>query len=147
MERLFGVIPDALADLGKNKEVEEALVFAAWNQCAGPEIRKRSVPVEFFEKRLVVAVSDETWRVHLESLSPQMIAKMNGQLEQNTVRFIELRLDPVRVKVATPNTAEKAEDGPQVPYSVARAAEAIVDERLREQFLSTAASYLDQPEQ
>jgi hypothetical protein len=147
MERLFGAIRGALADLGKNKEVEEALVFAAWNRCAGAEIRRRSAPLEFFEKRLVVAVVDETWRVHLEDLAPQIVAKLNGHLGQDTVRFIELRLDRSMASARRRSLAPGAEtEEPEVPFSVARAAEAIANERLREVFLSAAASYLGRKE-
>jgi|ERR1035437_1633389 hypothetical protein len=147
MERLFGAIPSALADLGKNKEVKQALVFAAWNRCAGAEIRKRSAPLEFFEKRLVVAVVDETWRAHLEDLAPQMVAKMNGHLGHNTVKFIEMRLDRSAHRAHGRNLATGANiEAPEVPLSVERAAETIANERLREVFLSAAASDLARKE-
>ena len=66
MEQLFGAIPSALNGLGPNANVDEAVVFAAWARCAGDLLRVRTAPLEFFENRLVIAVSDQTWRRHLE---------------------------------------------------------------------------------
>ncbi len=76
MEQLFGAIPLVLSGLGQNAEVDEAVVFAAWGRSAGDALRKRTRTVEFFENRLVVAVADETWRRHLEDLSPQMLVAL-----------------------------------------------------------------------
>jgi hypothetical protein len=145
MEQLFGAIPSALGGLGPNAETDEALVFAAWTRCAGEPVCKRTVPLEFFENRLVVAVEDETWRRHLEELSPQMLVQINGSLGHGTLTFIEFRVDAAKVKRA--RTVDKPSNDananrPAVAASLVSAAEAIADPGLREQFLSTAAEYL-----
>jgi len=142
MERLFGSIPDILQALGHDGGAMEALVFAAWRQCAGDLISERTEPLEFFENRLVVAVSDATWRMHLEDLAPQMIAKLNMALEQGTVKFIEFRIDASAFKDRE-QKPDKGEDVEMdVPSSLAQAAAAISDDDLRESFLKAAAVYL-----
>ncbi len=145
MEQLFGAIPTVLSGLASNDAVDEAVVFAAWKRCAGELLRMRTAPVDFFENRLIVAVSDETWARHLEDLSPQMLVRLNAALGQGTVKFIEFRIneaavnDARAVKVST----EIAENtSMEVSPSLTAAAEAIADENLREQFLSAANSYL-----
>jgi hypothetical protein len=146
MEQLFGAIPSALGGLGPNAETDEALVFAAWIRCAGGGVCKRTAPLEFFENRLVIAVEDETWRRHLEDLSPQMLARINGSLGHGTLNFIEFRVDPANVKrarVLNKRSNEGVANRPAaVAASLATAAEAIADAGLREQFLSTAGEYL-----
>jgi hypothetical protein len=144
MEQLFGAIPSVLNGLGPNADVDEAVVFAAWARCAGDLLRTRTTPLEFFENRLVVAVQDETWRRHLEDLSPQMLVKINGSLGQGTVKFIEFRVDAAAVNAAIEarNKPGKVDVADEVSLSLADAAAAIADERLRKQFLSAAASYL-----
>src|SRR5688572_29225532 len=109
MEQLFGAIPAALSGLGPNAEVDEAVVFAAWKRCAGSLLSQRAVPQEFFENRLIVAVEDELWRRHLEELAPQMIARINGYLNQGSVRFIEFRMDPRFVRNNRRSTGPAAE--------------------------------------
>jgi len=143
MEQLFGAIPSALNGLGPNANVDEAVVFAAWARCAGDLLRVRTAPLEFFENRLVIAVSDQTWRRHLEELSPLMLAKINGSLDQGSVTFIEFRIDAAAVKTARKIEKAAADDiSVEPPPSLTTAADAIADENLRKQFLSAAASYL-----
>jgi predicted nucleic acid-binding Zn ribbon protein len=92
MEQLFAAIPSIVKSLEPNKDVADAVVFAAWNQVAGEQIRSHTKPLRVNNKRLVIAVVDETWRQNLEALSPQMIAKLNKSLGDGTVTFIEFRV-------------------------------------------------------
>ena len=145
MEQLFGAIPAVLGGLGANEGINEAVVFAAWQRCAGELLNERTTPIELFENRLVVAVADETWQRHLEDLSPQMLAKLNGSLGQGSVKFIEFRINKKAVN-ARRKEKKKAnrtvEAAAEIAPSLTAAAEAIADESLREQFLSAAAAYL-----
>lgn len=92
MEQLFAAIPTIVKGLEPNKDVTEALVFAAWHQVAGEHIRSRTKPLAFNNKRLVIAVEDETWRQNLGVLAAQMIAKLNKSLSDGTISFIEFRV-------------------------------------------------------
>jgi hypothetical protein len=143
MERLFGAIPDILKAMGHDGGAAEAMVFAAWKQCAGDLITERTEPLEFFENRLVVAVRDATWRLHLEDLAPQMLAKLNSSLEQGTVKFIEFRIDPSAFAKRDAEARTEKNVPQEVPDSLKNAAEAIADDDLRERFLSAAAVYLE----
>ena len=91
MEQLFTAIPAVLKNLEPNADADKAIVFAAWRRCAGSALAARTTPLKFGGNRLVVAVEDETWRRHLEILSPQMLVKLNAALGQGTVKFIEFR--------------------------------------------------------
>ncbi|MEO6052144.1 MAG: DUF721 domain-containing protein [Pyrinomonadaceae bacterium] len=144
MEQLFGAIPSVLSGLGPNTDIDEAVVFAAWGRCVGDLLRERTAPLEFFENRLVVAVQDKIWQRHLEDLSPQMLVKINGSLGQGSVRYIEFRIDAAAAETAreSKKAGNIVPDIDEVSPSLANAANAIADEHLRKQFLSTAASYL-----
>ena len=143
MEQLFGAIPDVLKALGKNSEVEQAVVFAAWMRCAGGLLNERTKPLEFFENRLVVAVEDSMWRRHLEELSPQMVARINGQLGDGILRFIEFRVQPKTFEDARQNDlASAAFKAAEVPSAINLAAQSIADLRLRKVFLEAATEYL-----
>jgi hypothetical protein len=143
MERLFGAIPEVLKGLGADTAMSDALVLAAWKECAGPLIIERTAAVEYFESRLVIAVSDATWRAHLEDLSPQMVARLNARLGQGTVKFIEFRVDPSAFRAAVRKAAKRpAPVAAEIPASLRKAADAISDSRLRDSFLAAAAAYL-----
>jgi hypothetical protein len=144
MERLFAAIPAVLSGLGSSAETDEALVFAAWKSCAGDLLSERTAALEFFENRLIVAVADETWRRHLEDLAPQMLHKLNSSLGQGTISFIEFVIDAAAIGANVKNReALQTQVPPDIDVSLVDAANAISDERLREQFISTAATYLE----
>ncbi len=144
MEQIFIAIPIVVNDLGPNAETAKALVFAAWSRCAGEMLRMRTAPLEFNDNRLVIAVQDETWRRHLEYLSPQMLFKINGSIRAGTVKFIEFRIDAASVNIIQEGKKIDKEIGrkDEITASLKEAAKAITDKNLREQFLDTAAVYL-----
>ncbi len=143
MEQLFGAIPAVLNVLGPNAEIDQAVVFAAWKRCAGGLLNERTEPVQFFENRLIVAVEDDMWRRHLEELSPQMLARINGHVGNGTLKYIEFRVEPQTIGAARKKkTGAPAENAGNVPPSVSEAALKIADEALRQSFLDAAAEYL-----
>lgn len=143
MEQLFGAIPQVLSGIPHDTIADEALVFAAWSQCAGEMLRKLTLALSFEKKRLVIAVEDVTWQRHLEDLSPTMLAKLNSTLGYGTVTFIEFHVN--KNAVTGRNTAQKAaiKAVPPVSKDLENAANAIADERFRENFLAAAGVYLD----
>lgn len=94
MKQLFGAIPGILKDLEPNAAAVEAMVFGAWKQVAGEMLRARTAPIEYRDKRLVVAVEDKMWQRNLEELSGQMLVRLNAALGHGSVTFIEFRIDP-----------------------------------------------------
>ena len=91
MEQLFNALPAVLRGLAPNPEADKAIVFAAWKRCSGELLSDRTTPLDFSENRLVIAVEDKTWQRNLETLSPQMLVKLNDYLGQGTVKFIEFK--------------------------------------------------------
>lgn len=143
MEHLFGAITMVVGSLEVQEEITEAVVFAAWSQCAGELIRDRTVATNFSKKRLTVAVTDRTWQSHLEELSPQMLTTINRSIGQGTVRFIEFQIDEKTVEKAHENAGlEEKRELKTVSPSLAKASTAIADESLRKRFLDAAGDYL-----
>ena len=152
MNELFRALPALLKELEDNESVREAVVFAAWRSIAGEGLREKAVPFRLYQKRLMVAVESEMWKRHLESLSGQMIFKINSALGQALVTFIEFRVDDETIQ------AERAKHGKnliddetlreialeQVTPKLRIAADAIKDDNLRYQFLLAAGSALAQ---
>ncbi|MGI8555516.1 MAG: DUF721 domain-containing protein [Pyrinomonadaceae bacterium] len=150
MNELFRALPALLNEMGDNEKVREAVIFAAWRRIAGEGLREKAVALRLYQKRLIVAVESEMWRRHLESLSGQMIFKINSALGQALVTFIEFRVDEETIHAArAKNRTNLMSDEElreialeQVTPKLRRAADAIKDDNLRYQFLLAAGSTL-----
>lgn len=150
MQELFRALPKLLKEFEDTEEVREAVVFAAWRKIAGESLSEHTVPFRLMKKHLIVAVADKMWKRHLESLSGQMIFKLNSVLGQAIVTFIEFR-----VEAATLETERAAHRKNQLTDEQQReialneitpklrhSADAIKDDNLRYQFLLAAGSCL-----
>lgn len=136
---------------GKDEELSEAVVFAAWRRVVGENLREHAVAFRLYRKTLIVAVADETWKKHLENLSGQMLFKLNAELGKvATVTFIEFRIDEKTVdeerdrlyREQTSKLERERIAMKNVPQSVLDAAEKIKNESLRRNFLLAAGSCL-----
>ncbi|MBV9241625.1 MAG: DUF721 domain-containing protein, partial [Acidobacteria bacterium] len=120
MEQLFAALPQLLKELGANHAVEEQMIFAAWRRVAGDMLNERTKPLEYFENRLVVAAEDQGWQRNLETLAPEMVAKLNAATEQGKVKYIEFRIDKKQIDRQQKLASERTSD--DVPDSLRAAA-------------------------
>jgi len=154
MQDLFRSLPKLLREFEDTEEVREAVVFAAWRNIAGESLSEHTVPFRLFNKHLIIAVADKMWKRHLETLSGQMIFKLNSVLGQAVVTFIEFRVDEETVlaeraknKISTVSPEELEEIAlEEVTPKLRSAADAIKDDNLRYQFLLAAGSCLARKE-
>jgi hypothetical protein len=150
MEDLFRALPKLLREFEDTAEIREAVALAAWRRVAGQSLCEHAVPFRLYNKHLIVAVANLTWKKHLEHLSGQMIFKLNSMLGQAVVTFIEFRVDEEMVleeraknKIPTISSEEQEEIAlEEVTPKLRGAADAIKDDNLRYQFLLAAGSCL-----
>jgi hypothetical protein len=150
MKSIFHTLPQMLRQEGRAEELNESLVFIAWRRICGEELLTRAVPFRLYQKHLIVAVEDAMWKRHLESLSGQMLFKLNATLGRPTVTFIEFRIDEKtvqeerdrRYKEEMSRLERERIAMKNVPENVAKAAENIEDDDLRKNFLLAAGSCL-----
>ncbi|MCY7345005.1 MAG: DUF721 domain-containing protein [Pyrinomonadaceae bacterium] len=150
MQELFRALPKLLKEFEDTEEVREAVVFAAWRKIAGESLSEHTVPFRLMKKHLIVAVADKMWKRHLESLSGQMIFKLNSVLGQAIVTFIEFRIEAATLaaeraahrknQLTDEQRREIALD--EITPKLRRSADAIKDDNLRYQFLLAAGSCL-----
>jgi len=150
MEDLFRALPKLLREFEDTEQVREAVAFAAWRRVAGASLSEHAIPFRLFNKHLIIAVADKMWKRHLESLSGQMIFKLNSILGQAVVTFIEFRIDEQTVQneraknretqISEEERIEIALD--EVTPKLRVSADAIKDDNLRYQFLLAAGSCL-----
>lgn len=150
MQDLFRSLPKLLKEFEDTPEVREAVVLAAWRNIAGASLSGHTVPFRLFNKHLIVHVADNTWKRHLETLSGQMIFKLNSVLGQAIVTFIEFRIDAEALAAErakhqkSPLTDRQLEEIAldEVTPKLRHSADAIKDDNLRYQFLLAAGSCL-----
>ncbi len=150
MDDLFRALPALLKEFDENETLREAVVFAAWKRTAGEGLTEHAVPFRLYQKHLIVAVASEMWKRHLESLSGQMVFKLNSLLKQAAVTFIEFRVDEKTILAAKSERAKNNLSPEQfeeialdeVSPKLRSSADAIADDNLRYQFLLAAGGCL-----
>jgi hypothetical protein len=155
MDDLFRSLPKIIRAAGNAPEVVEAAAMAAWKRVSGEGLRWNAVPFRLYQKTLIIAVPDAGWQKQLESMSGQLLFRLNSVLGQAVVTYIEFRIDPKTVaterKVLGRKKIERAAREKRalkaVSGSVQAAANEIRDEALRERFLIAAGSCLSRVEE
>ncbi len=150
MDLLIRTLPAILRAAGDSDEVAEAAAIAAWRHAAGEGLRDHTIALRLSEKKLVVAVADMTWQKQLQSLSGQLLFRLNSILGQPLVTYIELIVDPEPLRPRRPQEPHRS---PEEQIADVRgtaellaAAGQIQDQDLRRAFLGAAASCLNRLE-
>ena len=145
MNSLLKLLPTMIHLAGDNEEVREQAAFAAWRTVAGAKLNYSCVPFRLYQKHLVIAVPDKVWQKQMQDLAGEFLFRLNRVLGAPLITFIEFRVDPHYV-LNTRRADEKEiefQHTAELTDELRVAAEKIQDEALREQFLRTAAKYLE----
>ena len=150
MRDILSSLPKIFEGIDGNDAAAEAIVFAAWKNVVGEALGEHAVAVRLIKKKLIVAVSSETWRKQVADLADQMIFKLNAVLGSSLVSFIEFRVDAKMVrehrrKIEARQIADaewRSLVNDVVTPQLQNAAETIADESLRSVFLAAAGSSL-----
>lgn len=148
MQSLLKMLPTMIRLAGDNEEVREGAAFAAWRAVTGEPIAQACRPFRLYRKSLIIATTSETWKKQMESMSGQIIFRLNSLLGAPLVTFIEYRVDPVHVARGQSETRPEFEfhRTHEIEAELAPAAEGIRDAELRERFLRVAAKCLERAE-
>ncbi|HKR59327.1 MAG TPA: DUF721 domain-containing protein [Pyrinomonadaceae bacterium] len=142
MESLIKTLPAIMKAAGDAPEVATAACFAAWKQIAGDGLRANAIPISLNDRTLVVAVPDAAWQKQMQSLSGQLLFRLNSLLGQPVITFLEFRENPQAIAEArlARGEVEQASPPATVPEELVTAAAEIHDKDLRRAFLGAASS-------
>ena len=119
----------------------ELAVKMAWARAAGEGLRRNTHPSGFEGKTLTVSVMDALWQKQLQSMSAELIFRMNNLLGRGAVDELIFRIAPSDVSQAhsinRSESSRKPTDHP-LPTELMFAAGSIADEDLRARFLRAA---------
>ena len=123
--------------LGANPELAVKL---AWARAAGTSLARQAVPFRLDGGRFIVSVADAIWQKQLQSMSAELIFRLNNLLGQRTVNELVFKISPSAVseaqtKVEAPSP--KVAPAP-APTELLFAARAIADQELRARFIRAA---------
>lgn len=141
MNAFISTLPGVFDAIEASDEVRDAFVFAAWRNIAGEQVGTRTMPLRVEGKRLVIAVTDKTWKRNLETLASQLVFKLNVALGKSLIDFIEFCVSPLDVLPRT-STAATVDDEAPAPMAVTVSARSIRNEELRSAVLKAASNCL-----
>jgi len=145
MNSLLKMLPMILRLSGDNEEVRKEAAFVVWRAVAGPQVAYNCVPFQLYQKRLIIATLDLTWKNQMERLSGQYLFRINSLLGGPYVTFIEFRIDREAVLNSRPPDPKRFEwsHTEEIEAELVSAADRIKDDSLRDQFLRAATKCLE----
>ena len=135
------LLPKLLNATGGNPEMAEIAAKLAWTRAAGDGLRRHAIPFRLFRQTLVVSVADPIWQRQMQSMSGELISRINRLLEREIVANIEFRIDPAtveRVRASSPAKGPRERARGPIPDELITAASEIADKDLRDRFIRAA---------
>jgi hypothetical protein len=135
------LLPKLLNATGGNPEMAEIAAKLAWTRAAGDGLRRHAIPFRLFRQTLVVSVADPIWQRQMQSMSGELISRINRLLGREIVANIEFRIDPAtveRVRASSPAKGSRERARGPIPDELITAASEIADQDLRDRFIRAA---------
>lgn len=139
------LLPKILAGAGDNADLNEIAAKIAWRRVSGEGLRDHAVPTRLQEKTLTVSVADAVWQKQLQTMSAELIFRINKLLRRNVVDRIEFRIAPRALARATTKGSSPRVREP-LPTDVVSSAAGITDPELRERFMRAASNCIERRE-
>ena len=136
------LLPKLLNADGANPEMTEIAARIAWTRAAGAGLRSNAIPFRLYQKTLIVSVADAIWQKQMQTMSAELLFRINRLLGRDVVDFIEFRIDPATIDSARapnyPATESLPTEARPIPPELVSAASNIADKELRERFMRAA---------
>src|SRR6202165_6226381 len=98
MMDLARLLPKLLNATSANPEMAENAAKVAWARAAGDGLPRHAIPFRLYRTTLVVSVADTIWQRQMQSMSAELVSRINKLLGREVVGEIEFRIDPARVE-------------------------------------------------
>ena len=138
------LLPNILARAGDNRELTETAAKIAWTRAAGEGLRQHAVALRLDETTLVVSVADAVWQKQLESMSSELVFRINKLVRRKVVERIQFRVDPAALnRHQAPRKQSDSKSAQPLPANVVSSAATIEDPELRERFIRAAENCIE----
>jgi predicted nucleic acid-binding Zn ribbon protein len=90
-QRLGGAIDGLLDAQGWQQRAAMGSVFGRWAEIVGQDLAAHTRPDSFADSELVVIADSTAWATQVRLLAPNLVARLNAELGQGTVRRVKVR--------------------------------------------------------
>ena len=96
-QTLDATIGRFISQQGWEQDVRVHGVFSRWGAIVGDQVAQHAIPLSFVKDadtdggRLVVQTDSTAWATQMRLLAPTVLARLNAELGEGTVTFIEVR--------------------------------------------------------
>jgi predicted nucleic acid-binding Zn ribbon protein len=87
---LDSTIGRLISEQGWATDVRVHGVFTRWEHLVGPEVAQHCRPESYKEGRLTVRTDSTAWATQMKLLAPTVLRRLNGELGDGTVTFIDV---------------------------------------------------------
>lgn len=95
---LMAALDRLRTERGWEMPIAVAGVMERWADIVGPEIAAHCEPERYEDRELLVRCDSSAWAAQLKLLAPQLVARLNAELGQGTVRMIKVQGPGARPK-------------------------------------------------
>ena len=92
MKRASDILADVYRQGGDGSDADRELVFSYWREAAGERLARFSRPVYLAGKMLIVEADGPQWVEGLESVAPQVRARLNAAVGRRVVGKLTFRV-------------------------------------------------------
>jgi len=107
------LLGELLSRQGLEEKFEEYRVWLVWEACVGPQIAANATPLRLRDGVLEVRVSQPVWMQQLQLLKPQLLAKLNRQLDGAPLKDLYLKRGALKPTAGS-------DDSPGIPWRQVR---------------------------
>ena len=90
-DRLASAIDGLLDTRGWQQQAALGSVFGRWAEIVGQELAAHTRPDSFADGELAVTADSTAWATQVRLLAPALVARLNTELGQGTVRRVKVR--------------------------------------------------------
>ncbi len=89
--KLSDLLDDYLSNHPEKKALKRGVVLSIWPRIIGERIRQQVREIHFKGDRLIMHVSDPSWRHEIHMQRHQMAAKLNKEVKEQVIREIVVK--------------------------------------------------------
>ncbi len=116
MDSLLKMLP-FIVRLSDDQELREQAVFTAWNAVSGAQLSGVCKPFRLYQKNLIVATLDNTWKKELERIASSMLFKLDSLLG---APLVHLHRVSCRSEIRSAGSASETDPIPIPAHEAAR---------------------------
>ena len=147
MDSMLKLLP-SIVRLSDDEQLREQAAFVAWNAVSGPQLAGACKPFRLYQKTLIVATLDKTWKKELQRMASSLLFKLDSLLGAPIITYIEFRVDPRHVQRMQPSKSSRYrfKRTKELETELKPVADRIGCESLRHSFLTAASRCIERSE-